>query len=119
MSKYKKRELKDIHNRDKFSEVVESGGAAMFGIQADILWVRGLLPEHYTVEESKKPGSIHCVSKIGIKKDIDSEDDEHWEYVFQAIRARFGNRFQEVFHNVCFCHTDFTIYLKPNKPYNQ
>lgn len=78
----------------------------------EIAFVKSVLPEHYDVQESKKSGSIHCVSDIGIRKGIDAEDDEHWEYIFKAIKNHFGKGFQEVYHNVCFCHTDFTIYLK-------
>jgi hypothetical protein len=99
----------------------------------DIEFVKKILPEHYTVQESKRKGSVHCKSEIGIRKSpytvypykeqperavtvTDAEDDEHWEYIFQAIKQHFGERFQEVFHNTCFCHVDFTIYLKPHKP---
>ncbi len=78
----------------------------------DIQFVKKILPDTYTVEESKNKGSIHCVSPTGIYKKIDAEDDEHWGYVFKAIESHFAERFQEVFHNVCFNHTDFTIYLK-------
>lgn len=78
----------------------------------DIGFVKTILPSHYTVKESKSKGSIHCVSSEGIKQGIDSEDDEHWSYIMMAIRKRFGERFSEVYHNVCFCHCDFTIYLK-------
>ena len=78
---------------------------------SDIQRVKAILPEHYEVKESKLPNSIHCVSKIGIKNGIDAEDDEHWSYIMRAFKNHFGNRFKEVFHNVCFCHTDFTIHL--------
>ena len=109
----------------------------------DIQFIKMILPDHYEVKESKKKGSIHCKSPIGIRKSpytvqlqnvdndergertakggralfktltvTDAEDDEHWEYIFQAIKQHFGERFQEVFHNTCFCHVDFTIYLK-------
>lgn len=99
------------------------------GIQDDIQFVKAILPEHYAVQESKKLGSIHCKSAKGIRKSPytiypysdqperavyvdDAEDDEHWEYIFEAIKQHFGERFQEVSHNTCFCHVDFTIYLK-------
>ena len=81
-------------------------------MQNDLQFVRSILPDHYTVQEGKKKGSIHCKSEIGIRHKIDAEDDEHWHYVFSAIKQKFGKRFQEVFHNVSFCHTDFIIYLK-------
>lgn len=85
----------------------------MFGVDMDIQFVKNILPDHYTVKESNIKGSIHCISDIGIKKGIDSEDDEHWNYIMKAIKKHFGKRFQEVDHNTCFCHVDFTIYLKP------
>lgn len=79
----------------------------------DIKFVKGILPDHYTVEESKKAGSIHCFSGTGIFADDDSSDDnEHWGYVFKAIKNHFAERFQEVYHNVCSKHLDFTIYLR-------
>lgn len=84
-------------------------------INEDINYVKDILPKHYIVEESKKKGSVHCISEIGIemRKGTDHEDEEHFEYIFQAIKNHFGIRFQEIFHNVCFLHKDFTIYLKP------
>lgn len=92
-------------------------------IQEDIQFVRSILPSHYVVQESKRKGSVHCKSAIGLRLSpylnaasgnmvTDAEDQEHWRYVFQAIKQHFGSRFQEVDHNTCFCHVDFTIYLK-------
>lgn len=92
----------------------------------DIEFVKSILPEHYEVKESKKQGSIHCKSAIGLRKTPynatdsfgkmitvdDAEDEEQWFYVVEAIKARFGDRFQEIDHNTCFCHVDFTIYLR-------
>lgn len=78
---------------------------------SDIQRVKAILPEHYEVKESKAPNAIHCKSATGIRKGIDAEDDEHWGYVMQAFKKHFGNRLQEVFHNTCFCHVDFTINL--------
>jgi hypothetical protein len=103
-------------------EVVNT--SVLHGINADIFFVKSILPESYTVQESKKKGSIHCKSSIGIRKSPylnqstgtvvkDAEDDEHWDYIFKAIVNHFGKRFQEIYHNTCFCHVDFTIYLKP------
>lgn len=93
-------------------------------IAADVRFIQKILPSHYAVQESNKIGSVHCISTIGIKKSPyinqstgnwvdDAEDDEHWGYIIGAIKQHFGERFQEVFHNVCFLHKDFTIYLKP------
>jgi hypothetical protein len=96
-------------------------------IQDDIDFVRSILPDHYEVKESKKAGSIHCKSEKGIRKSPflnestgrminDAEDEEHWSYIFRAVKQHFGERFQEVYHNTCFCHVDFTIYLKTQQP---
>ncbi len=80
----------------------------------DIQFVKKLLPEHYEIKESKKIGSIHCKSPIGIRESpkSDKEDQEHWNYIVQATKQHFGKRFQEIDHNTNFCHVDFTIYLK-------
>lgn len=77
----------------------------------DIDFVKSILPDHYTVQESKRKGSIHCVSEIGIRHKIDADDDEHWEYICMAIEKHFGDRLLEIGENTCFCHIDFTIYL--------
>ncbi len=95
-------------------------------VSADIEFLKTILPIHYTVHESKTAGSIHCKSEIGIRLSPylnpssgnmvdDAEDEEHWGYVFNAIKAHFTDRFQEVFHNTCFCHIDFVIYLNPQQ----
>lgn len=87
-----------------------------------IMFVKSILPDHYTVTEAKKLGSVHCKSEMGIRKPPytnnagtlvdDAEDEKAWDVFFEDIKNHFGDRFQEVFHNTCFCHTDFTIYLK-------
>lgn len=87
-----------------------------------IEFVKSLLPSHYEVKESSKLGSIHCKSEIGLRKlpyisksgrlISDDEDDEAFERFFKSIKQKFGDKFQEVYHNTCFCHVDFTIYLK-------
>lgn len=79
--------------------------------EEDINFVKTILPTHYTVQESKRKGSIHCFSKIGIAHKIDADDDEHWEYIVLAIKQHFGTRFLEIDHNTNFCHVDFTIHL--------
>jgi hypothetical protein len=84
-------------------------------IEKDIQYIKSILPTHYTVEESKQPGNVHCYSSKGICHHIDADDEEHWEYIYRALKAHFEQRFQEVFLNVCHCYKDFTIYLKPIK----
>jgi hypothetical protein len=81
-------------------------------IDRDIAAVERILPSYYIVDESAIRGSIHCVSRL--QRGID--DDERWDYTFKAIKQHFGDRFQEVFHNTCTNHIDFTIYLKPVNP---
>ena len=91
----------------------------------DIQFVKSILPEHYEVKESKKQGSIHCKSRIGLRKTSynsfdsfkniivvdDAEDEEQWFYVEEAIKAKFNERFLEIDFNTNFCYVDFTIYL--------
>lgn len=88
----------------------------------DLEFVKSLLPSHYEVGESKKAGSIHCVSEIGLRKlpylgssgnlITDQEDDPSFFRFVKSIKQYFGDRYQEIDHNTCFCHVDFTIYLK-------
>lgn len=88
----------------------------------DIEFVKGFLPKSYKVGESKKLGSIHCVSPIGFVKPAyqdsrghwitDAENEIAWASFLATIKAHFGKRFQEVDHNTCINHVDFTIYLK-------
>lgn len=78
-------------------------------IDNDISFVKAILPDHYVVKESSNPGSIYCKSETGIPE---VKGDLHWNTVFSAIKSHFGDRFQEVFHNTCTNHVDFTIYLK-------
>lgn len=85
-------------------------------IQQDIDFVKKVLPTHYTIKESKKASSIHCQSSIGLRTKHGGDDDEHWALFFLAIKKHFGSRFQEVFHNTCAWHSDFTIFLKNPKP---
>jgi len=92
-------------------------------VKADIELVEMILPAHYDVKPGKKEGSIHCVSNTGIRKKPyagangiiidDDEDEKAWRAIVRKVKNQFGERFQEIFHNVCFCHKDFTIYLKP------
>ena len=91
-------------------------------VVADIAFVKSILPESYKVGESKKLGSIHCVSETGIVKPsyqdlrghwvTDEENEIAWQSIFITIKTYFGNRFQEVYHNTCTNHVDFTIYIK-------
>lgn len=96
---------------------------ANFQVLRDIEFMKRILPDYYIVQESNKRGSIHCKSDRGIRLSpyrnestgamvTDAEDEEMWSYIVGAIKQNFGDRFQEIFHNTCFCHTDFTVYLK-------
>ena len=81
-------------------------------LEKDIEYVKSVLPDHYTVKESKQKGNIHCVSTKGICHHIDCDDEEHWGYIHNAFKLHFRKRFSETFLNVCSCYRDFTIYLK-------
>lgn len=78
-------------------------------LQDDLNYVKSILPSHYTVKESKKKYSVHCTSSIGMQ---DYGEEKEWKQFFNKLKEHFGSRFQEVFHNVCTNHSDFTIYLK-------
>jgi|GEM_PF-4903108 len=90
-------------------------------LQEKINFVKGLLPNHYTIKESKQQGNIHCKSEIGLRKEPypnskgrmidDDEDEEAWSLFMNSIKTEFSPGFKEVFHNTCFCHVDFTIYI--------
>lgn len=82
-------------------------------IDFDIHFLQYLLPKHYEVKESKSAGSINCKSDIGIRQNGDSDDDEHWDSIVKAIKKGFKKRFIEIDHITNFCHTNFTVYLKP------
>ena len=79
----------------------------------DLSFVQSVLPHHYTVAPSKEPDAIRCMSKTGIRKGADDEDEQQWEHIMNSFRRHFGTRLKEVNANVCFCHTDFTIYAQP------
>ena len=75
---------------------------------SDLEFVKKILPTHYSVNANNKGDGINCTSKIG----IDENDEEHWFYIFQAIKQRFKENFSEVFHSTCSDHLDFTISFK-------
>lgn len=81
-------------------------------IAPDLAFVHSVLPDHYIVMEGKRPGSIRCTSRIGIRQNGDADDEEQWSYTLNAFRQHFGPRFMEIEHNVNFCYTDFTIHLR-------
>lgn len=82
----------------------------MRNIIKDTEFIKGILPSHYNCELRER--SIRCKSKIGVKMNIDGEDDEHWFYILNAIKNYFKDSFVEVNHTVCSNHQDFTIYLR-------
>jgi len=67
-----------------------------------------VLPAHYTCK--LRPHGVHCVSSEGIRED--QGYDDHWDLIVKAIKQNFGDRLQEIFHNTCTNHVDFTVYLK-------
>ncbi len=68
-------------------------------------YIKNLLPSHYHCEP--RVNGVHCHSTTGIS------DDEHWELIILAIKKRYGDRFQEIFHQTCSNHYTFTVYIKP------
>ena len=70
----------------------------------DVDIVRSILPFVYTVKETK--GGVNCESNtIGIS-------DEYWDQVMSDLVEVFGERFEEVFHQVCGGHMQFTVFLE-------
>lgn len=74
----------------------------------DVEFMVKVLPTHYTC--NLRPHGVHCVSSEGIPED--QGYDEHWDLIVKAIKQNFGERLQEIYHNTCTNHVDFTVYLK-------
>lgn len=68
-----------------------------------------ILPAHYTVEP--RANGVQCESPIG----IDDCDTEHWGYIMEAIKQKFGKRFLEAYHQTCTDHKKFMVYIRPVK----
>lgn len=68
--------------------------------------MKRILPDRYTCEP--REDGVHCYSETG----IDDNDEELWKYTFLAIKQAFGSRFMEVFHQTCYNHKKFTVFLK-------
>lgn len=65
--------------------------------------IKGLLPEHYYCEETK--GGINCKSNIGMS-------EGSYVAFIDGIKDIFKKQFQEIFHQVCTDHLQFTVFLK-------
>lgn len=76
-------------------------------LDADIEFITSILPYHYEVRESKKRGNVYCRSNIGIP------EDDLWRLLVDKLKEHFGNRLVEIYHNVCYLHSDFVVYLQP------
>lgn len=74
----------------------------------DLRFMERVLPAHYTCK--LRPHGVHCVSNEGIAEDQGKCD--HWDLIMKAIKQNFGDRLQEVHHNTCTNHVNFTVYLK-------
>lgn len=74
----------------------------------DLEFMVRVLPTHYTCVLRKH--GVHCYSEIGI--DENEPNEEHWNFIVDAIKQNFGDRFQEIFHQTCTDHLKFTVYLK-------
>lgn len=98
-------DLKENHgceHPDSMSDRIIRG---VYRLRNDLTFI-GYIFSNYEVKESKKAGSIHLKSTTGI------QNEKLWDNLFIVIKNYFGDRFQEVFHNTCTYHVDFTIYLK-------
>jgi hypothetical protein len=100
-------------------------------LSGNALFIKTILPVDYKINEGITSGGslwIRCRSEKGIRKApyqdtksltdekftvTDAEDDEHWSYIFEAIKQHFGEKFMEVYHETCSYHLDFFIYYKP------
>lgn len=69
----------------------------------DVQFMAELLPDHYRTTATNN--GVQCDSKTGIV------DDEHWGYIMKAIKAHFGGRFQEVYHQTSTHHVHFIVYV--------
>jgi hypothetical protein len=81
----------------------------------DVAWLEQLLTPYGYQVSVRLVGlllALRCYSSTGIGQGHDDEDDEHWHYLTQAINHYFGERFVEIDHQVNYCHTDFTLYVR-------
>lgn len=78
--------------------------------QEDVLFLSKILPNHYSITIEKE-NCIRCKSSIGIQIK-GNDDDEHWSYIFNAIKQYFKERFSEVYCHTCTFCLDFCVYLK-------
>lgn len=79
----------------------------------DIDFVKTTLSKNYIVKETEKQDGIRCFYKTGIiKKGTSVYQEKIWDRILNSFREHFGVRFLKVFHNGCFNHLDFIIYVK-------
>lgn len=111
-----------MNKRDKqwFNEAVDSvtrnltpSQLESLNKQQDLDFLRLLLPPSYIITQSDRL-YFRCISPTGID---DGNGDILWTRIFQRIKEHFKERFLEVYHNTCYNHVDFVIYLK--KPTQQ
>lgn len=84
-----------------------------FDTNPDTVFVKSILPDTYELIDCYPKSAIRCKSRIGIRHNTDSDDNEHWGYIEKAIRQHFGERLQEVYFNTHAYFQDFTIYFEP------
>lgn len=70
--------------------------------------MKDILPQHYIVTEGNN--WIRCKSRIGLRTNNDSDDEEAWFYTFSAIKNKYKT-LKEVYHNTCAYYQDFTVYI--------
>lgn len=76
-------------------------------------FVEDILPRYYEVNELLT-GIIRCISS----KDEGIEDDNEWEIFKSLTKNYFGDSFQEIHHDTCMNHIDFTVYYNYAKLHN-
>lgn len=77
-------------------------------IKSDFDFFRKVMPNYFIeIYDTQKGENIRCRSNFGI------ETEDEWQYLMEAFRQRWKDRFIEVNHAVCTNYSDFTIYLKP------
>lgn len=74
----------------------------------DVEFMQRILPDHYVCRATKN--GVHCKSPNGISEK--NKDEAFETMVMEPIRKHFGERFLEVFHQVCTAHLEFTVFLK-------
>lgn len=82
-------------------------------IDNGIDFLKIILPTTYSIKRVDGKDAIRCKSDIGLRVNKDSDDDEHWGHIEEAIKGYFSDNLQEIYFNTHSYYQDFVIYLKP------